>query len=107
MFKHDKDQILINTFPIASKQINALMPALLACLELPANAVLRAGLEMAAFLTTQLGEACVTLYYSRVVDPPEVWLQQAKAELVPALGGASIVARCKGGERSALLADAG
>ena len=44
MFKHDKDQILINTFPIASKQINALMPALLACLELPANAVLRGNL---------------------------------------------------------------
>ena len=99
MFKNDINKLLVDEFPIASTQINLMMPRLLECLALEENVVLREGIEMVAYLTTQLGESVITLYYSKMVEPKDEWLTQARVSLMPALGGASIIARCKGGGR--------
>lgn len=66
--------ILVDSFPIASKQINELMPRLKEAWQ--ASAALSNKLFQIEFLTTLKGDALVTLCYHRPLD--EQWQQQAE-----------------------------
>lgn len=75
MFKQgDKHTpILLDSFPIASKQINELMPRLKSAWQ--ASSTLSNRLFQIEFLTTLKGDALVTLCYHRPLD--EQWQQEA------------------------------
>jgi len=82
--------ILIDSFPIASRRINELMPQLKAAWQ--ASETLSFKLFQVEFLTTLSGDALITLAYHRPLD--EAW--QAEAEGLAATLGVSIVGRSKG-----------
>ena len=69
-----KTPIRIDSFPIGSQLINRLMPALLEYVN--NDTELRRRLFQAEFLTTQSGEALVTLIYHRSLSEP--WMQSAQ-----------------------------
>ncbi|GAA0568211.1 tRNA (uridine(54)-C5)-methyltransferase TrmA [Halomonas salifodinae] len=76
-----KTVVRLDDFPVASRRINALMPALLdAIREVP---LLRRRLFQVEFLTTLSGEALLTLIYHRPLD--EAWEAEAR-RLQEALG---------------------
>lgn len=79
--KKTKTVVRLDDFPVASRRINELMPALLdAIRDAP---LLRRRLFQVEFLTTLSGEALVTLIYHRPLD--EAWEAQAR-RLQEALG---------------------
>lgn len=79
--KKTKTVVRLDDFPVASRRINELMPALLdAIRDVP---LLRRRLFQVEFLTTLSGEALVTLIYHRPLD--EAWEVQAR-RLQEALG---------------------
>jgi len=79
--KKTKTVVRLDDFPVASRRINELMPALLdAIRDVP---LLRRRLFQVEFLTTLSGEALVTLIYHRPLD--EAWEAQAR-RLQEALG---------------------
>jgi len=79
--KKTKMVVRLDDFPVASRRINELMPALLdAIRDVP---LLRRRLFQVEFLTTLSGEALVTLIYHRPLD--EAWEAQAR-RLQEALG---------------------
>jgi len=82
--------ILIDSFPIASQRINALMPRLKAAWQ--GEAALSNKLFQVEFLTTLAGDAMVTLCYHRPLD--EHW-QRAAEQLATELD-VSIIGRSKG-----------
>ena len=82
--------ILIDSFPIASRRINELMPQLKAAWQ--ASETLSFKLFQVEFLTTLSGDALITLAYHRPLN--EAWQQEAE-KLAETLG-ASIVGRSKG-----------
>ena len=82
--------ILIDDFPIASLQINDLMPRLKAAWQ--ASQALSFKLFQVEFLTTLAGSAMITLCYHRPLD--EAW--EAEARQLSADLGVSIIGRSKG-----------
>ena len=82
--------ILIDDFPIASLQINDLMPRLKAAWQ--ASHALSFKLFQVEFLTTLAGDAMITLCYHRPLD--EAW--EAEARQLSADLGVSIIGRSKG-----------
>lgn len=79
--KKTKRVVRLDQYPVASRRINALMPALLdAIRDVP---LLRHRLFQVEFLTTLAGEALVTLVYHRPLD--EAWEAEAR-RLQEALG---------------------
>ncbi|ROQ20005.1 tRNA (uracil-5-)-methyltransferase [Marinimicrobium koreense] len=70
-----KKPFLIDDFPVASEQINRLMPELLAAIN--ADPILRLKLFQVEFLTTLSGEALITLLYHKRLD--EAWEEAARA----------------------------
>ncbi|OUR66044.1 tRNA (uridine(54)-C5)-methyltransferase TrmA [Marinomonas sp. 42_23_T18] len=66
--------IRVDQFPVASLMINELMPALLDAIK--TVPVLRHKLFQVDFLTTQTGEALISMLYHKPID--EDWLAQAK-----------------------------
>jgi len=70
-----KKPFLIDDFPVASEQINRLMPELLAAIN--ADPILRLKLFQVEFLTTLSGEALITLLYHKRLD--EDWEAAARA----------------------------
>ena len=82
--------ILIDDFPIASVQINDLMPRLKAAWQ--ASQALSFKLFQVEFLTTLAGDAMITLCYHRPLD--EAW--EAEARRLAAELGVSIIGRSKG-----------
>lgn len=82
--------ILIDDFPIASEQINALMPRLKAAWQ--ASEELGNRLFQVEFLTTLAGDAMITMCYHRPLDDAwEVAARQLSEDL-----GVSIIGRSKG-----------
>lgn len=81
----EKRTYIIDDFPIASQQINQLMPLLLA--EINADEIISRRLFSAEFLTTLSGEALITLIYHKPLK--EEW-QQAALQLQQQLGVAII-----------------
>lgn len=71
----NKTVVRLDDYPVASRQINDLMPRLLD--ELRDNDLLRRRLFQVEFLTTLTGEALVTLIYHRRLD--EAWEAEARA----------------------------
>lgn len=71
----NKTVVRLDEYPVASRQINDLMPRLLD--ELRDNDLLRRRLFQVEFLTTLTGEALVTLIYHRRLD--EAWEAEARA----------------------------
>lgn len=82
--------ILINDFPIASQQINALMPVLRDRWE--ASKTLNHKLFQVDFLTTLAGDGMITLCYHRPLD--DAW--QVEAEQLAADLNVSVIGRSKG-----------
>ncbi len=82
--------ILIDSFPIASRRINELMPQLKAAWQ--ASETLSFKLFQVEFLTTLSGDALITLAYHRPLN--DAW--QTEAEQLAEKLGASIVGRSKG-----------
>ncbi|HKS12692.1 MAG TPA: tRNA (uridine(54)-C5)-methyltransferase TrmA [Pseudomonas sp.] len=82
--------ILIDDFPIASLQINDLMPRLKAAWQ--ASQALSFKLFQVEFLTTLAGDAMITLCYHRPLD--QAW--EAEARQLSADLGVSIIGRSKG-----------
>ena len=82
--------ILIDGFPIASVQINDLMPRLKAAWQ--ASQTLSFKLFQVEFLTTLAGDAMITLCYHRPLD--EAW--EAEARRLSTELGVSIIGRSKG-----------
>jgi tRNA (uracil-5-)-methyltransferase len=82
--------IFFEDFPIASVQINALMPRLKAAWQ--ASSALSFKLFQVEFLTTLAGDALITLCYHRPLD--DAW--QAAAEQLAAELQVSIIGRSKG-----------
>jgi len=82
--------ILINDFPIASQQINALMPVLRDRWE--ASKTLNHKLFQVDFLTTLAGDGMITLCYHRPLD--DAW--QVEAEQLAADLKVSVIGRSKG-----------
>ena len=82
--------ILIDDFPIASAQINDLMPRLKAAWQ--ASQALSFKLFQVEFLTTLAGDAMITLCYHRPLD--EAW--EAEVRRLSADLGVSIIGRSKG-----------
>jgi tRNA (uracil-5-)-methyltransferase len=76
MFTQDefKRPYPINEFPVGSALMNQLMPSLLA--EINSDELLRHKLYQVDFLTTQSGEALVTLIYHKALN--DEWLARAK-----------------------------
>ncbi|QFU00958.1 tRNA/tmRNA (uracil-C(5))-methyltransferase [Halomonas sp. THAF5a] len=71
----NKTVVRLDEYPVASRQINDLMPRLLEALR--DNDLLRRRLFQVEFLTTLTGEALVTLIYHRRLD--EAWEAEARA----------------------------
>lgn len=65
--------IRVDQFPVASKLINKLMPALLEAIK--TVPILRHKLFQVDFLTTKTGEALISLLYHKPID--DEWLEQA------------------------------
>lgn len=86
----NRTPILIETFPVASARINALMPQLKAAWH--ASEVLSHKLFQVEFLTTLAGDALVTLCYHRPLDSQ--W--EAQAQALAANLGVSLVGRSRG-----------
>lgn len=82
--------ILLDSFPVASRRINELMPPLKAAWQ--ASEALSFKLFQVEFLTTLAGDALITLAYHRPLD--DSW--RAEAEALSASLGASIVGRSRG-----------
>lgn len=82
--------ILINDFPIASQQINALMPVLRDRWE--ASKTLNHKLFQVDFLTTLAGDGMITLCYHRPLD--DAW--KLEAEQLAADLNVSVIGRSKG-----------
>ncbi|WP_120997563.1 tRNA (uridine(54)-C5)-methyltransferase TrmA [Stutzerimonas urumqiensis] len=82
--------ILLDTFPVASRRINELMPPLKAAWQ--ASEALSFKLFQVEFLTTLAGDALITLAYHRPLD--DSW--RAEAEALSASLGASLVGRSRG-----------
>ena len=82
--------ILIDSFPIASRRINELMPQLKAAWQ--ASETLSFKLFQVEFLTTLSGDALITLAYHRPLN--DAW--QTEAEQLAEKLGVSIVGRSKG-----------
>lgn len=72
--KKNKTVVRLDDYPVASRQINALMPRLLDAIR--DNDLLRRRLFQVEFLTTLSGEALVTLIYHRPLD--EAWEAEAR-----------------------------
>ncbi|NAW35246.1 tRNA (uridine(54)-C5)-methyltransferase TrmA [Halomonas alimentaria] len=72
--KKHKTVVRLDDYPVASRQINALMPRLLDAIR--DNDLLRRRLFQVEFLTTLSGEALVTLIYHRPLD--EAWEAEAR-----------------------------
>ncbi len=72
--KKQKTVVRLDDYPVASRQINALMPRLLDAIR--DNDLLRHRLFQVEFLTTLSGEALVTLIYHRPLD--EAWEAEAR-----------------------------
>ncbi|MEQ5802636.1 tRNA (uridine(54)-C5)-methyltransferase TrmA [Halomonas sp. H10-9-1] len=87
--KKKKTVIRLDHFPVASRRINALMPALLDAIR--DNDLLRRRLFQVEFLTTLAGEALVTLVYHRPLD--EAW--EAEARRLQEHLGAMIIGRAR------------
>ncbi|WP_416140119.1 tRNA (uridine(54)-C5)-methyltransferase TrmA [Halomonas sp. HK25] len=84
-----KTVIRLDDYPVASRRINALMPALLEAIrDVP---LLRRKLFQVEFLTTLSGEALVTLIYHRPLD--EAW--EAEAHRLQEALGAMIIGRSR------------
>ncbi|WP_254277110.1 tRNA (uridine(54)-C5)-methyltransferase TrmA [Halomonas sp. 3H] len=87
--KKQKTVVRLDDYPVASRRINALMPALLdAIRDVP---LLRRKLFQVEFLTTLSGEALITLIYHRPLD--EAW--EAEARLLQERLGAMIIGRSR------------
>ncbi|TBR43867.1 tRNA (uridine(54)-C5)-methyltransferase TrmA [Marinomonas agarivorans] len=72
--KNPREPIRVDQFLVASQKINQLMPTLLAAIKhVP---ILRYKLFQVDFLTTQTGEALISLLYHKPID--DEWLQQAR-----------------------------
>ena len=84
-----KKVVRIDEFPVASRQINALMPRLLDALR--DSDLLRRRLFQVEFLTTLAGEALVTLIYHRRLD--EAW--EAEARRLEAALGVMVIGRAR------------
>ena len=82
--------VLIEQFPVAGAQINALMPQLKAAWQ--GSEELARKLFQIEFLTTTSGDALVTLCYHRKLD--EAW--QAEASVLAAQLGISLIGRSRG-----------
>jgi len=76
-----KEVVRLDDYPVASRRINALMPALLDAIR--DEPVLRRKLFQVEFLTTLSGEALITLIYHRPLD--DAW-EAAARDLQAALG---------------------
>jgi tRNA (uracil-5-)-methyltransferase len=87
---NNRTPILLDDLPIASTQINALMPRLKAAWQ--ASRLLSHKLFQVEFLTTLSGDALITLCYHRRLD--EIW--QAEAEKLAAELGVSVIGRARG-----------
>ncbi|HLV15986.1 MAG TPA: tRNA (uridine(54)-C5)-methyltransferase TrmA, partial [Pseudomonas sp.] len=85
--------ILIDEFPVASRRVNELMPALKAAWQ--ASEALSFKLFQVEFLTTLSGDALITLAYHRPLD--DAWQQAAEA--LAAQLNVSIVGRSRGQRR--------
>lgn len=84
-----KTVVRLDDYPVASRRINALMPALLdATRDVP---LLRRRLFQVEFLTTLAGEALVTLIYHRPLD--EAW--EAEARRLQETLGVMIIGRSR------------
>ncbi|MGE4534012.1 tRNA (uridine(54)-C5)-methyltransferase TrmA [Halomonas sp.] len=84
-----KEVVRLDDYPVASRRINALMPALLdAIRDVP---VLRRRLFQVEFLTTLSDEALITLIYHRPLD--DAW--EAAARELQATLGAMIIGRAR------------
>ena len=87
--KKTKTVVRLDDYPVASRRINALMPALLdAIRDVP---LLRRKLFQVEFLTTLSGEALVTLIYHRPLD--EAW--EAEARRLQETLGVMIIGRAR------------
>ena len=86
----NRTPILLEDFPIASLQINALMPRLKSAWQ--ASRELSHKLFQVEFLTTLSGDALITLCYHRKLD--QAW--QAEAEKLAADLGVSLIGRSRG-----------
>jgi tRNA (uracil-5-)-methyltransferase len=75
MFDEAKRPYAINEFPIGSQLINKLLHDLLAAIN--SDALLRQKLYQVEFLTTQSGEALITLIYHKPLD--ETWVEKTRA----------------------------
>ncbi|WP_191601440.1 tRNA (uridine(54)-C5)-methyltransferase TrmA [Marinomonas algicola] len=82
--------IRVDQFPVASKLINKLMPELLDAIK--GISVLRHKLFQVDFLTTQTGEALISLLYHKPID--EVW-QAASATLYDVFPACHFVGRSR------------
>jgi len=82
--------IFLEDFPIASRRINELMPRLKAAWQ--ASKTLCERLFQVEFLTTQVGDALITLCYHRPLD--EAWL--IEAQKLAAQLGVSLIGRSRG-----------
>ena len=87
---NNRTPILLEDLPIASAQINALMPRLKSAWQ--ASRLLSHKLFQVEFLTTLAGDALITLCYHRRLD--ETW--QAEAEKLAAELGVSVIGRARG-----------
>jgi tRNA (uracil-5-)-methyltransferase len=86
----NRTPILLESLPIASERINALMPVVRERWE--ASPTLNHKLFQVDFLTTLAGDAMITLCYHRPLD--DVW--QAEAEKLAAELNVSLIGRSKG-----------
>ena len=91
LFDGGAPSVAVESFPIASKRINELMPALLRILN--ASPVLGSSLAAAHFLGTQSGDMLVSLIYGAAMA--EGWAEAAEA-CRTALGVPSLMGRSKG-----------
>lgn len=87
---NNRTPILLEHLPIASQQINALMPRLKSAWQ--TNRQLSHKLFQVEFLTTLSGDALITLCYHRRLD--EAW--QAEAEKLATELGVSVIGRARG-----------
>src|SRR5690606_27799509 len=84
-----KKPFVIDTFPVASKRINALMGPLLDAIN--SDPLLRVRLFQVEFLTTLSGDALITLLYHKRLD--EDW--EARAHALKAELGVDLIGRSR------------